>query len=499
MKKLNLKLGNNRNGITLIALVITIIVLLILAGVTIAALTGDNGILSQSARAKKENEKASIIEEIRLEITAKQMDNLGSINDKDVYDILEKYGTLSTEDSIMNKTLTTKDTGIAILVKDILHNITLENDTEIGKHTFSILGDSISSYKGYTYPINNMQWYPNNDSSTQGYNKGDITNVEEMWWSIFSHNYDMILEQNNSYSGSTICYDGYGSGTNDGKDTSFCKRVETIPNSDLIIILGGTNDFWTGASMGDYKYSNWTETDKECFRPALAYLLNYVKQNHPDSQIVFILNNGISNEVSTSIETICANYNVNLLKLSNIDKSNYHPTVEGMKTISEQLITFLDTLKTPVISDGGLYDTNNNLINSWDDLINKGLITVNNETLSSVSTTLSGKLVISSNITNIQSRAFYKCSAITSIEIPSSITTIENSTFRDCSKLTSITIPNSIIKISDNAFYNCFKLTSILFNGTQTQWDSITKGELWDNYTGNYTIHCTEDNTHISK
>jgi len=35
-------------GITLIALVLTIIVLLILAGVTIATLTGDNGILSQA-------------------------------------------------------------------------------------------------------------------------------------------------------------------------------------------------------------------------------------------------------------------------------------------------------------------------------------------------------------------------------------------------------------------------------------------------------------------
>ena len=40
----------NSKGITLIALVITIIVLLILAGVTIATLTGDNGILTQAGR-----------------------------------------------------------------------------------------------------------------------------------------------------------------------------------------------------------------------------------------------------------------------------------------------------------------------------------------------------------------------------------------------------------------------------------------------------------------
>ena len=40
-------------GITLIALVITIIVLLILAGVTIAALSGDNGILQNATKAKE--------------------------------------------------------------------------------------------------------------------------------------------------------------------------------------------------------------------------------------------------------------------------------------------------------------------------------------------------------------------------------------------------------------------------------------------------------------
>ena len=45
---------NNQKGITLVALVITIIVLLILAGITIAALSGDNGILTNAARARQE-------------------------------------------------------------------------------------------------------------------------------------------------------------------------------------------------------------------------------------------------------------------------------------------------------------------------------------------------------------------------------------------------------------------------------------------------------------
>ena len=56
------------NGITLIALVITIIILLILAGVTIATLTGDNGILTQAGKAKDKTTEAESIERVQVEV-----------------------------------------------------------------------------------------------------------------------------------------------------------------------------------------------------------------------------------------------------------------------------------------------------------------------------------------------------------------------------------------------------------------------------------------------
>ena len=58
MKENKKILKRKERGITLIALVITIIVLLILAGVSIAMLTGQNGILTQAQRAKNETENA---------------------------------------------------------------------------------------------------------------------------------------------------------------------------------------------------------------------------------------------------------------------------------------------------------------------------------------------------------------------------------------------------------------------------------------------------------
>ena len=60
------KLKNNKQGITLIALVITIVVLLILAGVSIAMLTGDNGVITRAQEAKTKTAKAALEEKIQL-------------------------------------------------------------------------------------------------------------------------------------------------------------------------------------------------------------------------------------------------------------------------------------------------------------------------------------------------------------------------------------------------------------------------------------------------
>lgn len=58
----------NNKGITLIALVVTIIVLLILAGVSIAMLTGQNGILNRSQEASIKNSVADAKDQIALKV-----------------------------------------------------------------------------------------------------------------------------------------------------------------------------------------------------------------------------------------------------------------------------------------------------------------------------------------------------------------------------------------------------------------------------------------------
>ena len=70
MKKLK-----NKNGVTLIALAVTIIVMLILAGVTISTLTGNSGITTNASKAKTKSYLANIKEEYELYLSEKRMDD----------------------------------------------------------------------------------------------------------------------------------------------------------------------------------------------------------------------------------------------------------------------------------------------------------------------------------------------------------------------------------------------------------------------------------------
>ena len=85
------KQKNNR-GITLIALVITIIVLLILATVSIATLTGENGILTKATTAKDKTIEAEEKEQINLAYTTVMMDKLHSNKGNDLTVSAEELG-----------------------------------------------------------------------------------------------------------------------------------------------------------------------------------------------------------------------------------------------------------------------------------------------------------------------------------------------------------------------------------------------------------------------
>ena len=68
-----MKTKENR-GVTLIALAVTIIIMLILAGVTISALTGNSGISSNANQARIQNELAQYKEQMELYLAEKKVE-----------------------------------------------------------------------------------------------------------------------------------------------------------------------------------------------------------------------------------------------------------------------------------------------------------------------------------------------------------------------------------------------------------------------------------------
>ncbi len=119
------------NGITLIALVITIIVLLILAGVSIATLTGENGILTRASEASEKTSIGQEIEQIELAILDVTSDNLETSDSSD-WTSSELLSALESEISDSSIDVSSKRPGeeylYLVTIGDNQYGITEDNE-----------------------------------------------------------------------------------------------------------------------------------------------------------------------------------------------------------------------------------------------------------------------------------------------------------------------------------------------------------------------------------
>lgn len=156
----------HNKGITLIALVITIIVLLILAGVTIATLAGENGILTNATAAREETRYATIKEEKDLwelnKLTDEQTGSGTAESREEVINRLYDNGTITKEErdtllagdaiTVADKTISFGATLVEMFKQAQADNCT---DTNCGNQNHLHIGD----YLNYT---------PSDSSATTG-------------------------------------------------------------------------------------------------------------------------------------------------------------------------------------------------------------------------------------------------------------------------------------------------------------------------------------------
>lgn len=189
-------------------------------------------------------------------------------------------------------------------------------------YTMSVLGDSISDYDGYNnYDNTHDAYYP----------ALGVTSFPLMWHSRVSQRLNNNLSYINAYGGTTITKLASG-------NRSFVDRVKDVPCTDLIIVEGGTNDKLTNAPIGNYVYENWTETDLQTFRGALAYILDYLTTRNYNSKIVFFQSNYIDGDYSESIATICEHYNIQVVMFGWEYTDTVHPTNSQMLIMANNLV-----------------------------------------------------------------------------------------------------------------------------------------------------------------
>lgn len=214
----------------------------------------------------------------------------------------------------------------------------LEGRETIGN--LMVLGDSISTFEGCCY-YENHWWYQDGGREDK---MTDVTNVRQTYWSILLSNTRGKLVALQSSSGSTVC--NVGSGGKDKTGDSFTTRFNAMVADgffekntvDTLIIYGGTNDSNMGSPIGEEKYSGWTDSDLDSFKPAFCYLLSRVKEVLPETRVIVIIDTTLKYEVVDGLKAISEHYSVETVELdSSIDMIRPHPTVLGMKQIEREI------------------------------------------------------------------------------------------------------------------------------------------------------------------
>lgn len=209
-----------------------------------------------------------------------------------------------------------------------------ESPKRVAKPVVSILGDSYSTFRGYI-PEDNAFWY----STSPDRSRTDVDDVTQTWWWQLISEGGYILGKNESYSGATICFTGYRG--EDYADRSFITRLPRLGSPDILLIFGSTNDSWARVPMGEFVYRNLTRGHYYEFRPALGKLLDEAKKRYPGTDIYFILNTELSDDINDAVRKECELFKVSLIELKDIDKKAGHPTKLGMTQIKTQVLQAL--------------------------------------------------------------------------------------------------------------------------------------------------------------
>lgn len=208
-----------------------------------------------------------------------------------------------------------------------------------------IVGDSYSTYEGMI-PQGYAVYYSRNGRGDPEFSVTKM-NPEDTWWMRLINATGARLIQNNSWSGSTVCYTGYNGDCS--HSSSFIYRYRQLKEQgffkenriDTVFVFGGTNDSWANAPLGELKYEDVMEDELFSVLPAFCHFMKTLKEDLPDTRIIFVANCDIKEEIVEGIKSAAEHFGVESVSLSKITKEHGHPNVKGMGEICDQVLCAL--------------------------------------------------------------------------------------------------------------------------------------------------------------
>lgn len=224
--------------------------------------------------------------------------------------------------------------------------------------TFSVLGDSISTYQGYN-PVGYYAFFPEN---------GEVAEVEDTWWQRVADDLELTLYANGSSSGATVAGDSTGAenpqcGCNELRTNDLSGPEGACP--DRIVIFLGTNDMLKAIPLGDNDGTGLVdEGEVATFSDAYTLMLDKVQANYPLAEIYCCTLLPVGDygtetpyvEFVNSAQLTSADYGevivqiaesrglpvidlsdcgITIENLQEMTSDGVHPTVEGMRCIAE--------------------------------------------------------------------------------------------------------------------------------------------------------------------
>lgn len=480
-------------GITLIALVITIIVLLILAGITIATLTGDNGILTKTNEAKEQTEIGKEKEIVKLATTAVittnnaiDKDSLQSELNKtagdkktEVYNYNQKLQVYFTDSKryyeidknfnieLINVTNGEKRISLKCInsKKEVLKEIeiitlndnsiieppeiekyepsessfskTITQDTEIDILYYYVIQKEDLVFTG----LNSSGNVTENESEIKSYMIGDgSSNSKNALTSII--NYDFVLYVPEEYNGKVVNKIG-------NYAFSRASNLTKLQISNNIITIGA----WT--FLGCNKFKLLEIPDNVQIITADAF--------HDCS--------GIENvQIGKGVKSIGGNAFVNCDSLKKVIYNNESTAIasNGFNCKNWTEIEINDDSKTFKVIDNVLYSYdlskiikvptgykgNFEMIDSVENIGNWSFF----------GCTKLRKVKFGSNIKNIDAGSFWSCTSLEEVENLDKVKTIAVDAFHNCPKLNNVIINEDVNYIGGNAFVSCDELKTVIIN-----------------------------------